>query len=352
MREGGPTVATLKSVARATGFSVTTVSRALGGFDDVNPETRQVIVAEARRQGYEPNTQARALQTQRTQTIGLIVAAGGPRFPDPFFAEFVAGVGSYVSVAGFDLLLSTHVPVDEELTAYRRMVAGRRVDGLILLRSRYDDPRIAYLSTTQMPFVVFGRTAKTVDYAYMDVDGTAGQRALTLHFAALGHRRIAYISPPADLMFAHWRIAGYRDGLAEAGLPFDDHLMLPCALDERSGRDAAIRLLNLPQPPTAIMAANDLSAFGVMAAIQARGLRVGEDVAVGGFDDIPSAEHIHPGLTTVRQAIYEIGQQMAEVLLRLVHRQPLAEHGRVVTPQLMIRASSGPQRSGASANSL
>src|SRR5215218_727717 len=174
--------ATLKSISKVTGYSVTTVSRALGGFDDVSEETRQRITDEAQRQGYEPNLQARLLQGQRSQTVGLVIPAYGPRFSDPFFSEFVAGVGNEAAVAGFDLLLSTHAPTPDEIDVYRRMVAGRRVDGLILARARIDDARIQYLSQTQMPFVVFGRTQSKLDYLYVDVDGVTGQAELTEHF--------------------------------------------------------------------------------------------------------------------------------------------------------------------------
>lgn len=336
--------ATLKSIAKATGFSVTTVSRALGGFDDVNEATRHIIIEEARRQGYTPNLPARALQTQKTQTIGLIVPAEGPTFPDPFFGEFVAGIGSEAGSSGFDLLLSTHTPPDGEINAYHRMVAGRRVDGLILLRTRHDDARIRYLVGTTMPFATFGRTTSAQDYVYIDVDGVAGQRELTQHFIDLGHRRIAFVTPPHGLMFTHYRLEGFREAMARNGLTVDQRLVIEGDLTEHGGREAARMLLDLPNPPTAIMTGNDLMAFGVMGGIQERGLRVGEDIAVGGFDDVPSAEHLHPGLTTIHQPIYQIGQQLARNLLRLIARQALAERATLIKPQLIVRRSSGPLR--------
>jgi LacI family transcriptional regulator len=334
-------MATLKSISKATGFSVTTISRALGGFDDVNEETRQLILEEAQRQGYEPNLQARLLQGQRSQTVGLIIPTYGPRFSDPFFSEFVAGVGNEAAAAGFDLLLSTHAPTPDELDTYRRMVAGRRVDGLILSRARIDDARIQYLAQTPMPFVVFGRTQSPVDYVYTDVDGLQGQTALTEHFIGLGHTRIAYIAPPLYLTFSQFRIHGFQEAMSRHSLQVQPEYILEGDLTETSGYLAAEKLLDLPNPPTAIMTGNDLMAFGVMSLAQSRGLRVGVDLSVGGFDDIPAAEHIHPGLTTVHQPIYQIGQQLTRTLLTIIAGKPLETQGVLMPPQLITRGSSG-----------
>ncbi|NWF69134.1 MAG: LacI family DNA-binding transcriptional regulator [Chloroflexi bacterium] len=336
--------ATLKSIAKATGYSVTTVSRALGGFDDVNVDTRQLILQEAQRQGYEPNLQARALQTQRTQTLALVVSMSGPRFPDPFFSEFVAGLGTAAAEARFDLLLVTPNSPADELDVYRRLIAGRRVDGVALIRARFADARIQYLAQTEMPFVVFGRTTGVENYNYIDVDGIAGQSALTQHFIDLGHKRIAYVMPPRNIMFTHYRLQGFSETMRRAGLAVSDDLLQEAELNERGGSRAAETLLNLALPPTAIMAGNDLMALGVMRVIQERGLRVGTDVAVGGFDDIPIAEHMHPGLTTVHQPIFEIGQQVTRILLHRIANPEAPAATRLITPQLMVRASSGPQR--------
>ncbi len=262
--------ATLKSIAKATGFSVTTVSRALGGYDDVNAETRRIILEEAQQQGYRPNLQARLLQGQRSQTVGLILPTSGSRFTDPFFSEFVAGVGNRSATAGFDLLLSTHNPAHNEnvVEIYRHMVTGRRVDGLVLARIRHDDSRIRYLQEARMPFVVFGRTNNNHNYAYIDVDGVAGQRTLTEHFIDLGHRRIAYIAPPKNLTFSQYRIEGFSAAMESRGIPVDEELVVAGTLTESSGWRRAQELLELPAPPTTIMTGNDVMAFGVMRAIQ------------------------------------------------------------------------------------
>lgn len=343
---------TLKSLATATGFSVTTVSRALAGYPDVSEATRRRILDEAERQGYEPNLLGRMLQGQRSLTIGMVMPASGPQFPDPFFAQFVAGAGTEAARAGFDLLLSPQ-DTPSELAVYRRMVAGRRVDGLLLLRTRINDPRIAYLAEAGLPFVVFGRTEGVDHYAYTDVDGVAGQAALTEHLLALGHRRIAYVTPPHDLMFTRYRLQGYQQALEKAGLMPDPALIVEAELNEQAGKQAAAALLALPDPPTAIMAGNDQTAIGVMHAVRARGLRVGDDVAVGGYDDIPAAEHLNPPLTTIHQPIFEIGLELVRRLVSLIHGVPPAELQSLISPELRVRTSTlggSSQKGGDAAN--
>jgi LacI family transcriptional regulator len=334
--------ATLKSISKATGFSVTTVSRALGGFDDVNAETRQLILAEAQKQNYEPNLLARLLQGQRSQTIGLVIPATKLHFSDPFFSALVTSVGNTAAAAHFDLLLSTHAPDPDEIEAYQRLVAGRRVDGLILARVRQEDARIQYLRKMKMPFVVFGRTSeKSHQYVYIDVDGQKGQSELTEHFIQRGHQRIAYISPPQNLTFSKLRIQGFYETMQRYDLPIPSEYLVEGDLTEAGGYRAAELLLNQRQKPTAIMTGNDAMALGVMSQIQNRGLRVGDDIAVGGFDDIPAAEHVHPGLTTIHQPIYQIGEQLTQTLLEMIEGKQPSQKGVLLSPALIVRGSSG-----------
>lgn len=338
--------ATLKSLAKATGFSITTVSRALGGFDDVNEETRRLILAEARRQGYQPNLSARALQKQRVYTLGIVANIDGPHFAEPFFGEFIAGVGTEASAYGFDLLISTQTSDISELEVYRRLISGRRVDALILLRMRYDDERVRLLRESGIPFAAFGRTLSVdeQDYLHLDIDGEAGQALLTEHFIGLGHKRIAYITPPAALTFTHYRICGYTAAMNAHGLTVQDAWLVESDLTREGGRIAANQLLELPHPPTAIMAGNDLAAYGVMQAVQERGLRVGQEIAVGGFDGMPLSELVQPTLTTVHQPVYEVGRQLAAMLMRQLAGQPLEQRAVLLKPELVIRASSGGAR--------
>ena len=329
----------LKDIAREVGYSVTTVSRALAGYDDVAESTRQLILRTAAEMGYRPDVTARRLRSRRTDIIGFIIPTHGPRFSDPFFSEVLAGIGNKAAEREFDLLVSTCAPGAEELKAYARMVLERRVDGLLVVRTRHQDQRVAYLIDQAFPFVAFGRSDLETDFPYLDVDGEAGIRQLTQYLIELGHRRIAFVSAPPELMFASHRLEGYRWALLANGIAFDENLVAVGGLTKASGYEAGRDLLMLDQRPTAILACNDLMALGVVSAAQGLGLAVGRDVSVAGFDDVPLAEHVHPPLTTVRQPVYEIGQRICEMLVQLLQDGTLSERHVILQPQLVVRDS-------------
>jgi LacI family transcriptional regulator len=336
---------TLKDIARKVGLSVTTVSRALAGYDDVAAETRRLIVQTAEEMGYRPNVMARRLQKQRTDTLGFVIPTSGPRFSDPFFGELLAGMGNEAARRDFDLLVSTRSPdTIEEAQAYERLVRDRRVDGVMLTRTRINDVRIAYLLEHDFPFVAFGRTLVEGTFACVDVDGDLGVWNATQHLIELGHRDIAVVLPPENLMFTTYRRRGFYRAMEAHGLEVRPEWEEHSDLTERGGYAVACRLLGEAQRPTAIVAGNDLMAIGAMRAAREHGLSVGQEISITGFDDITLAEHAHPALTTVRQPIYEIGRQVCRMLVEILQgAAPPAEGCKVLfEPELVIRQSSGP----------
>ena len=180
-----------------------------------------------------------------------------------------------------------------------------------------------------------------MNFPFVGVDGTLGMRLIGEHLIGLGHRRIAYLAPPPDLMFAEHRVLGLRQALQAHGLELADDDVAIGDLTQKSGFEAAMRLLDRPLWPTAIAACNDLMALGAMSAIQERGLVVGRDIAVTGFDDIPMAEHSHPPLTTVHQPIYQIGKMVCGMLIQLLRGEELASRQVILEPKLMVRHSCG-----------
>ena len=331
---------TLKDIAQRVGKSVTTVSRALHDYDDVSPKTKAEVRSIADELGYMPNIQAQRLQKQRTDTIGFIMPTFGPRFSDPFFSEFLAGIGNQAANMGFDLLVSTCPPGTMELRVYQKNVRSPRVDGFIIVRTRQQDQRIKFLSQMKIPFVSFGRMLGQNDYTYVDEDGEYGMKLITCHLADLGHTRIAYLDAPSHFMFAHYRRQGFLDGLKENQIEFDEELMVTGDMTQRAGFQLASELLVLPEPPTAIVACNDLMALGAISAAQQLGLEVGKDLAITGFDNIPLAEHCHPPLTTVHQPIYQIGELVCEMLIKQIRAEPLEQKQIILQPSLMVRRSS------------
>ncbi len=333
---------TLKDLARELGVSITTVSRGLAGYGDVAQETQVRIRDTAVRMGYQPNLTARRLQKQQTGTLGFIMPTFGPRFSDPFFSEFIAGIGNEAANHDYDLLVSTHAPDSEgERKIYQRAVTGAWVDGLIVVRTREEDGRIQLLSQHQFPFVAFGRTDDAYEFPFVDEDSEAGMQTLVQHFISLGHQRIAFITPPSGLMFGRYRLKGFQDTMVQNGLLVPDGWIVEGDMTQRGGAEVTEQLLALTPRPTAILAGNDLMALGVMNRLQQLGFVVGQDVAVGGFDDIPLVEHSNPPLTTIHQPIYEIGRRTCAMLIDIVNgRTPPNPHSLLI-PTLVVRASSG-----------
>jgi LacI family transcriptional regulator len=333
---------TLRDIARRLGISVTTVSRALAGYGDVAETTRQRVRQAAEEMGYYPNVTARQLQKQRTDTLAFVIPTFGPRFSDPYFSELLAGIGNEAGQHGFDLLVSTQPPdSDAEREAYRRIVHGRRSDGALVVRTRQQDERIRFLAEHRFPFVAFGRTDLDLDFVYVDEDSYHGLELLTQHLIDLGHRRIGFIAAPADLMFCRYRLDGFRQTLEANGSAPDPRLIVAGDLTQSGGYRAAQELLALEPRPTAIIACNDLMALGAMSAAQEKGLAVGRDLSVGGFDDIPLCEHSHPPLTTVRQPVYQIGRRITHMLIQLARGQAPVKRQVLLIPELVVRESTG-----------
>ncbi len=337
---------TLKDIAREVGVSTTTVSRALAGYNDVSDETRRRVEEVADRLGYTPNILARRLQKQRTDTLGFIIPTYGARFSDPFFSEFIAGLGNAAADHRYDLLVSTHAPESaRERGAYEQAVRGGWVDGLIVVRTRVDDSRIHLLCDHNFPFVAFGRSNGSNDFPYVDEDSEAGMRMLVQHFVELNHGQIGLIAPPAELMFGRLRIDSFHRAMEAHGIRVNPDWIVTGDMTQRSGAEAAEQLLALPEQPTAVIAGNDLMAIGAMSHLQQQGYEIGADFSIGGFDDIPPAAHTNPPLTTIHQPIYHIARTICEMLIDILNEGELDERHILLTPKLVVRSSSKPPRS-------
>jgi LacI family transcriptional regulator len=215
------------------------------------------------------------------------------------------------------------------------------VDGFIVVRTRKQDQRIDYLRSQDFPFVAFGRTDDCDLFSYVDEDGCFGMRLVAKYIASLKHERIGCILPPAGLAFSEKRLAGLQDGLAEFNITLDEAYIKEGNLTQKSGYQLGSELLDLPEMPTAIIACNDLMAFGVMSAAQDRSLVVGEDISVTGFDDIPMSEYSHPPLTTVHQPVYQIGGMVCEMLVKIIQDELDEPQQVLLQPNLITRQSCG-----------
>jgi DNA-binding LacI/PurR family transcriptional regulator len=334
--------ANLKDIAREAGVSVTTVSRALNGYSDVSEATRRKIERVAEDMGYEPNTTARNLQRRRTDTIGLILPlATELRFSDPFFSHFLTGVVEHTAARDYNLNVSTSAH-DVERETYLRLIRSRRFDGFVVVRTMREDVRIDLLREHAVPFVAFGRTDGDNDFHFVDDDGYRAMRQVVDHLVALGHKRFACIAEPLQFTKAYHRVQGFIDGLRSHNLPVSDDSIIETLFRQPSGQKAAAQFLDRPVPPTAILAVNDLLAIGAVDEVQRRGLRVGHDISITGYDDILLAQYVDPPLTTVHQSARHMGELVTEMLLRVINQEPIEEKQIIVNSTLVVRQSSGP----------
>jgi LacI family transcriptional regulator len=337
--------ATSHDVARRAGVSRTTVSFVLNNVPGVKitEETRSRVFLAARELHYYPTAAARSLASGKTYRIGLILGDGQERLAaDAFLPTFLQGVTASVHRRGYLLLvqLAEDVPSHE---AYIKLIREQQVDGVILSGPRSDDPVIGQLSEEGFPLILHGRL-EGHDLPYVDVDNEAGAYQAVSHLLWLGHRHIGFISnAPFSYSGAHDRFAGYRRALTEHTIPLQESMIRTASFLPDSGRKAMQSLLDSPAPPTAVFAASDVIAMGAMGAIHSAGLRIPEDIAVVGFDDIFLAAYAHPPLTTVRVPAYGLGWTAAEVLISLVEGDEEASSVALET-ELVIRDSCGARK--------
>lgn len=330
----------LRAIAQRLDLSVTTVSRALGGYPEVGAATRDRVLAEAERIDYRPNQLARRLRHGRSEAIGLVLPAEAGQFDDPFFLRLLAAVGPPLQRAGLDLLVMTARPGAEELRAYRHLIEGRRVDGMLLARTRRDDPRIRYLLDRGAAFVAHGRCEDPRPHAFLDIDGEAACRAATQRLIEFGHRRIGLINAAPHYMFAHHRELGWRAALTKADLPPGP--LRHAEPSEEAGFTVMRALLAEHDAPTAVLCATDRLAVGALQAVSQAGLRAGRDISLIGYDDLPMASCTDPPLTTIEQSVARAGARMVELLLALLGGADPATLTEVWPARLIPRASDGP----------
>jgi LacI family transcriptional regulator len=314
-------VSKLKELAQAVGLSTTTVSRALDGYSDVAPATRERVRAAAQAINYRPNSAARSLRRRRAEAIAVTLPLEPGRFGPPVFLNILAACSQRLAEDGLDLMLLPTTSPAAEMETYRRLIDGGRADAVLVVRTRLEDERVAFLKERGIPFVTHGRTAQSDDHAFIDGDGESGFKAATRLLAAMGHRRIAHISAPQSLTFAHLRRSGWLAGLAEEGL--GDGLECAAQPNEAGGYEAARWLLDQPSPPTSLLCATDSIAIGALSALKEKGLVAGRDIAVIGHDNLPSTAFTDPPLSTMEIDAPDVGRQLAEMIIaRLGGRDP------------------------------
>ncbi len=325
--------ATIRDVADRAGVSVASVSRTLNGAGSVTEATRARIMEAVNALQYVPHSGARSLSTSKTQTVGVIL----PDLFGEFFSELIRGMDVAARALGYHLIVSSsHDDADEASAAIRSMRG--RVDGLIVLSPHLDAANLAASMAGRTPILLMNGGATDAGRPSIVVDNHGGAIQAVEHLVATGRKRIAHIAGPAGNLEAEARLAGYLQAMAAAGLPT---IVVDGLFTRDSGQEAGAVLAARSDRPDAVFAANDNMAVGAMLAFQEAGLRVPEDVALVGFDDIPLASLVRPGLTTLRINISDTGRHALERLVGLINSAGEAAAAcEVVRPELVVRPSS------------
>jgi LacI family transcriptional regulator len=306
----------------------------LSGFQFVKEETRQRVLEAAQRLGYVANASARSLAGGRSNIIGLLV----PGLDNGYIGEVARGVDEALSVANYDLMLYTTHRQHGKETTYVRSIINSLTDGLILVVPLVTD-YLKELQAQRFPYVLVDQHDPSDQSNVVDATNWQGAYIATEYLINLGHRRIGLIAGTPQIASAQERLAGYKAALADHQIDFDPDLVAQGDFWRPVGYQAANTLLDLKHPPTAIFASNDLSAFGAMEAIHARGLRIPEDISIVGFDDIPQASLVHPKLTTVRQPLDEMGRAAVQILLDQIEDPSQPPRRVTLATQLIVRDS-------------
>jgi LacI family transcriptional regulator len=329
--------ASIKEVALKAGVSVATVSRVINSTGPVAQETRARIQDAIAKLRYVPHGAARSLITNQTDTVGVLL----PDLYGEFFSEVIRGVDIAARRNAYHVLVSGFHSDRAEIEAVLRALRGR-VDGLIVLSPDVDAQSLRRNLPETLPVVLLNTPGDGTTFDAIQIDNFGGACAMVRHLAGLGHRRIALIRGPKENVDAQERLRGYRDALESLGIETSPELEIEGDFSEGSGHRAGRRLLALQPRPTAVFAANDSMAVGCLFALREAGVRVPEDLALAGFDDIPIARYLTPSLTSVHVPIAELGMRAMERLLHAVDSKNEHERRQETVPAtLVVRGSCG-----------
>jgi len=331
----------LRQLAKLLNLSPTTVSRALAGYSDVSDGTRLRVREIAKKHKYFPNPVAQRLQKGKTETIGLALSPGYNYFKDSFFIDLLAGVSSNLSKIGYDLTIAIAADSNKEIESLKRMVQGKRVDGIILTMTKVNDDRISYLIDQDFPFVLYGRTEDSRPHSFVDMDGELVFREACKLLFELGHKRIALINGEHEYMFPKFCLEGYKNALRSEGINFDPELVKEWKQNEEkcSSFQHTLSLMKIEKPPTAIISYTEVVP-GILQALQQINLKVGEDVSLICYEDLEIAKTNIPQLTTMCPPMRSAAKKLVEFLIEIIEGNSPEKPQKIFNVEMIIRQST------------
>ncbi|MFN7252631.1 MAG: LacI family DNA-binding transcriptional regulator [Anaerobacillus sp.] len=332
-------MATIKDIAKAAGVSVTTVSRALNGYSDVNEKTRERIKQIAQELQYSPNTLARSLVMNKTKTIGLLVS-GMTRgsIKDNFTYEILCGINDTTSSLDYDLIFFSTNTSKQKEKSYTQLCRERKVDGVIIQGIKTDDPYLREVIDSDIPCVLIDIPIEGASVGYITTDNVLGAKNAVKHLLQLGHKHIGMINGHNQAFVSQQRLEGYRLGLIEDNIDFNWNYVVNGAFDEDQAYLVSKKLLQTNPQLTAIFSASDVMALGVLRAAKELNRSIPDDLSLVGYDDIVLASYVSPPLTTIAQDKYLMGQKAAELLVAML--QGGIEERRIVIDTVLVERSS------------
>ena len=331
---------TIIDVAKEAGVSYSTVSRVLNDKSYVKPETREKVLEAMDRLGYQVNLQARSLAGGTSKVIGLLVVD----LATQYMGQVIHGIDDVLAANQYELMLYTTHRQKSKESIYVNMMARGLADGLLIVLPRDPEAYLAKLRERDFPFVLIDQLSQNQSDLSVTAANRLGGYEATKHLIDLGHKRIAIVTGWMDMISSRDRLEGYKSALANYNIPLDDNLIFEGDFNQTKGYEGAQYLLDLPSPPTAIFASNDVAAIGVMNGATSRGLSVPDDLSVIGFDDVPIAKVLTPKLTTIRQPLQEMGSVATQLLLDLIDKTKNTPESVILPIELIIRESTAPPK--------
>ncbi|WP_214754579.1 MULTISPECIES: LacI family DNA-binding transcriptional regulator [Exiguobacterium] len=332
---------TIYDLAKKTGFSITTVSKALNNYKDVSEKTRAKILQAAAEMDYLPNAHAQSLSTKKSWAIGVMFSeANEVGMKHPFFNGIIESFRHATEEHGYDLIFASRNLRNRDMS-YLEHFKHRAVDGIVVICSDRMDEQVQELMQSDIPIVVVDMDSANCSVVYSD--NTEGARMAVNYLYELGHRHIAHIAGDSSIDAGAARVKGYELAMHALDLPIQPGYLVNAGFfSVEEGKQAMEKLLQLPAPPTAVFVAGDQMAIGAIEAVHEHGLRVPEDISIIGYDDIEMIKYITPKLTTIRQDTDEIGEAAAELLIEQMTAKERRTERRVIPVRLIERASCAP----------
>jgi LacI family transcriptional regulator len=331
---------TLETIGEIAGVSRATVSRVVNDAPGVRPEVRQRVLAVIQETGYQPHSAARSLASNRMDLISLVIPTSTQAlFTDPYFPRLIQGVTQSCNENDITMSLFMLHSEDEQERLYPRVLNRGYVDGVILASFDRDDPLVERLENNKMPFIMIGRPHESSNASYVDVNNEDGAYAAVTHLIRQGKTRIAAITGRQDISSGKDRLDGYKRALSERGFPIVEDLIANGRFSELEAYNAMLKLL--PHQPDAVFVASDGMAYGALRALRQENIAVPSEIALVGFDDLPTSATSDPPLTTIRQPIRRMGKLAVDMLLDIINEGIDPPRRLVLPTELIIRQTCG-----------